>query len=346
MNLHTTVFDPHKASESEWVVLNTFQNRMRAEQWPDDPPREIKETIRNLCSLPPFVDLHFWVVWRVDGSEIVATANAVIWRTDHNKHLAQFDISVLPEMRRQRIAKRLLELVADVAHKENRRLLLASTDSVVPAGEAFMKRLGGHMGLAFHTNQLDLADLNRDLMRQWQERAQEQASGFELGVWEGPYPEEDLEAIVTMKEVMNTAPRDTLEVEDFKWTPEQLRQIEATLAQRKTERWTMYTRHVETGELAGYTEVLWNSNQPETLIQEDTGVFPEYRNRGLGRWLKSAMIEKILRDRSQVKRVRTGNATSNAAMLKINHEIGFKPYKSQSVWQVELDRVLEYLESK
>jgi hypothetical protein len=44
-----------------------------------------------------------------------------------------------------------------------------------------------------------------------------------------------------------------------------------------------------------------------------------------------------------VKRVRTGNADSNAEMLRINEELGFKPYQSQTFWQVETDKVLAYL---
>ncbi|MBI3460811.1 hypothetical protein HY009_07770, partial [Candidatus Acetothermia bacterium] len=70
---------------------------------------------------------------------------------------------------------------------------------------------------------------------------------------------------------------------------------------------------------------------------------PKYRNKGLGRWLKAAMLEKVLRERPQVKRLRTGNANSNGPMLKINHELGFKPYKSWIDWQVELDKALAYL---
>lgn len=335
------VFDPQKASSSEFSAWNTFSNQMKAEMWPEDPPTELEEEMRDLRAIPPFWEVHFWAVWR--GNEIVATSEVELSRTGDNQHLAWFEIRVLPEMRRRGIAKRLLKLIAEVAQKESRRLMMTWTDSAIPAGEAFAKRLGARVGMISSTNQLNLADLNRELLRQWQQRAPQ--AKFELGLWEGPYPESEIEAIVKLREVMNTAPRDNLEMEDFHRTPEQLRQIEASLAERKTERCTLYAREKQTGKLAGYTEVFWSPFEPETLYQGDTGVFPEYRGHGLGRWLKAAMLEKVLHDRPQVKRVRTGNANSNAPMLKINFEMGFKPYKQWTTWQVELDKVLEYLKS-
>ncbi|HEY3248436.1 MAG TPA: N-acetyltransferase, partial [bacterium] len=85
---------------------------------------------------------------------------------------------------------------------------------------------------------------------------------------------------------------------------------------------------------------------PEIVHQRGTGVLPQYQNLGLGRWLKAAMLEKILRERPQVRRVRTGNADSNAPMLKINRELGFRPYVSNSIWQVELPQVEAYLSSR
>jgi mycothiol synthase len=93
----------------------------------------------------------------------------------------------------------------------------------------------------------------------------------------------------------------------------------------------------------GYTEVVWNPGQPEHLGQGDTAVSPKYRNFGLGRWLKAAMLEKVLRERPQVKHIRTYNASSNEAMLRINYQLGFKHVKTTTTWQVEVDEVFKYL---
>jgi len=107
----------------------------------------------------------------------------------------------------------------------------------------------------------------------------------------------------------------------------------------------MAVRERATGRLAGITEVAWHPNRPEILQQRGTGVLAEYQNLGLGRWLKAAMLEKVLNERPQVRRVRTGNADSNAPMLKINTELGFRPYISHQIWQIELAQVQAYLDS-
>lgn len=135
-----------------------------------------------------------------------------------------------------------------------------------------------------------------------------------------------------------------MKLEGSRVTPTQLRQKEASLQGDKADRWTVYVRERETKGLVGYTEVVWSPFEPDTLDQGMTCVLPEYRNRGLGRWMKAAMLVAVVRERPEVRRVRTGNATTNAPMLKINHELGFRPRLTRKDWQIDLEQVLTYLE--
>lgn len=336
-------FDHKGASEAQYAALSAFRNRMRAERYPGDPPIPLDEHIRRWRNIPPFAEVRVWTVSRNDGSEILAACDLEFSRTDENQHLVEFYIGVLPEVRRQGIGRELLAVITDVAQREKRRLMITATSNNVPAGEAFMKRLGARIGITGHVHQLELRDLNRYMLRQWQTRAAERASASALELWAGAIPEEYIEPFANLFEVMNLAPRGDLDIEDFHWTSDHLRQSQASDRKRGFESWIMVARERESGALAGFTEVVWHPNRPENLDQRSTAVLPEFQNRGLGRWLKAAMLDKVLQDRPQVKRIRTGNADANAPMLEINQELGFKPFESVSVWQVEIEGVHAYL---
>jgi mycothiol synthase len=338
-------FDEKAASQDEYAALNQHTNRMRLERLPDDPPIPLEETIQNLQNIPPFVFLKIWNAWNPDRSAILAMSVVQFMRTEENKHLAQFDITVLPEYRRQGLGRQLLSLIAETVQQEDRRLLLTDTIDRAPGGEAFMKRIGAQKGLEAHTNQLRITELEHDRVTEWLRRGQQNLAEFELGFWDGAYPEDKLQEVAELYELTNQQPMGDLEIEDMHMTPEQLRQVEKNIFARGSQRWTFYIVERATGKFAGYTEAIWNPNRPEVLGQGMTGIFPQYRNKGLGRWLKAAMLAKVLQEHPQVKYIRTGNADSNAAMLKINNELGFKPYMADTLWQVELQQVLDYLRS-
>ncbi len=124
---YTALFVPTTASPREWVAVNVFGNRIRAEQWPEDPPLTVEETIHEWSSIPAFWEVHAWAVWSGEVAQIVAMAHVVLWRTEHNQHLAQFDITVLLELRCHGMARQLLALVANVAQRELRRLFITTT---------------------------------------------------------------------------------------------------------------------------------------------------------------------------------------------------------------------------
>jgi mycothiol synthase len=82
--------------------------------------------------------------------------------------------------------------------------------------------------------------------------------------------------------------------------------------------------------------------QKEVIAQQgDTAVLDSYRNRGLGRWLKATMLEKVRQERPETRFIRTANAYSNKPM-KVNTELGFEHYTTDRLWQIEAERIMNH----
>jgi GNAT superfamily N-acetyltransferase len=330
--------DLRTISDEDARASHALRVAYTAERTPDDPAPKWEDTLAQLQSIPPFVDVWAWSVER-DGKAI-GSADIGVMRTDENQHLAQFSIKLLPEVRQQGVGKKLLREIVAVAETENRTLLIADSASTIPAGEAFLRRIGAEVGLESHVNQLKLAEIPAGRLATW---TADLAEGFTPCLWEGPYPEESIQEVVELFDIFNTVPRGTLQVDDFKLTEEQLRHQEESRAKRGVERWSLHVRDNATGKIAGLTELLWNPHKPTFAQQGITAVWPQYRGKRLGRWLKARLLEKLVQERPQVTIVRTENADSNDAMLKINTELGFKPYLAELVWQVPTETVKAYL---
>jgi GNAT superfamily N-acetyltransferase len=212
----------------------------------------------------------------------------------------------------------------------------------VPAGAAFAKAAGASPGLETRHSQLALAELDRDLLRQWHVRAAERAAGFELLFWDNVYPEQELPAFAELCGALNSAPRGDLEVEDQTVTPEKARQWLAMVNASGGSVWTLVARERATGALAGCTELIFTAGRESIVQQGATMVDPPYRNLGLGRWLKAAMLERLLRERPEARFVRTDNAENNAPMLAINVALGFRPYMAVIIWQLDVTHAMAY----
>jgi len=76
--------------------------------------------------------------------------------------------------------------------------------------------------------------------------------------------------------------------------------------------------------------------RPWMAFQWDTGVDPKHCDLGLGRWLKATNALRLLEEAPQVEEIETWNASSNASMLGINDEMGFRPVAEWQSWEMPI----------
>src|SRR5207237_8988504 len=68
--------------------------------------------------------------------------------------------------------------------------------------------------------------------------------------------------------------------------------------------------------------------------QQCTGVGPAARGRGLGKWIKAAMLQHVRESHPETFYLTTENAGSNAAMLAINRSLGFRLVRETTTYQI------------
>lgn len=76
------------------------------------------------------------------------------------------------------------------------------------------------------------------------------------------------------------------------------------------------------------------------IAQELTGVKPEYRGRGLGKWLKAEMLFHIKENLLETNFIHTGNADFNAPMMSINNSRGFKRHLTEKCYKIGADELV------
>lgn len=337
------MLEPLSLTEPEWRAAANFSNVMRAERYPHEQPETLEALQARLLNVNPIFEPFFWGCWDQTHESLLGFAVLSIFRTENNRHLAVTSIEVLHTHRRRGIGARLLgEVVAAARHAE-RRLLIGDSNRAIPAGEAFARRIGARHGMDEHVVELDLAEVNRDLLERWIERAAERAGDFELGVWEGAYAEEDLDDAVAMHEAARAIPHGDLEIESWSVTKDHLREVDRANQRRGITQWTIFARHRPSGEIAGFTMLRTDPSSPGMMTVSLTAVFERYQQRGLGRWLKAAITTKVLNERPDITRIRTGNAVSNAPMRHINDQLGFKLVDVVTGWQIEVDVAQKYV---
>lgn len=339
MGLEITQIHTPTAPENLLRELSAYYEVIEAEDMPDDPATPLEARLaewRHVFSHHPEVR---WILRDEDG---IAAAAVAAYDVDQNLENGFGRIHVHPEKRRRGYGRAIATPMFDLLEGNGRKRLDTWIKKDEPA-ESLARDVGLKSVYQDKRSRLPIDQLDMDLMEQWIERGAERAVEYELVYYQSPIPAEIVEKFCDLAYIMNTAPREDFEEEDEIMTPEKWRETEANVIDSKGQLHNLIAVHEPTGEFAGYTQIQTQDLQPDLAWQWDTGVDPNHRNKGLGRWLKAAMIKRVLGAHPDVTRVDTYNAGSNEPMLNINVAMGFRPVHLSNVWQGDLATVRERL---
>lgn len=312
--------------------LYVVRGELHQEEAPGDPRPPLADEIARVRHLPAPQDGVMLVARGTDGS-IAGLAECGWEQLTGWQHVLWVDLAVLPGARRRGLGRVLLEHATDVAQRRGLRLITGRTrDNVLP-GAAFCRRFGAEQAIVNRENRLDLGSVDRELIDRWMADGPVRAPGYRLQFVAGRTPAGLADQVAQVLNVMNTAPRDDLDISDTLVTPELLAEYEEAHAAAGGDQWAYYAVEESSGRFVGLTGIYVERWAGDRVWVADTGVDPAHRGRGLGKWLKAAITRRILDELPGVRWVITWNARSNDAMLAINEQLGFRTSSINTTWQ-------------
>ena len=336
--------DPRDSCDEEIAEGVELSNALRDEFYPEEPRSELATAIASNRATPAR-----YGSWRVrvrsaDGLLVAGTSCWKDWEHDTNPDVGRVGHSVRSGHRGKGIGTALLAWEVAFAQSLGQSRLLIHTDSRIPAGDEIAAALGAQIKAREHENRLLLADVDVELLRGWAN--DDKSAEYELLAIDSQIPDELAEDYVALVLVMNTAPRDDLQVNDFTYSVAQLREGEAQVEKVGAREWTLVVRHRESGDLVGVHTLYFAPDDRKKTYVGITGVVPAHRGHGFGRLLKATLTLRLLTEHPEVECVVTGNADSNTHMLAINEAMGYRPHASNTTWEISRAQLEQWLAAR
>jgi mycothiol synthase len=330
--------DFQSAGADFWKRYHAYRRLRQQESRPDDPlrPDELEE--RWLKRESPFdIEYHYEIA--EDGVLLSwmggSTSKPGTPGYDSNKHLFWADLYVRPDARRRGLGSSWLPLLVELMDAHGCTVLGIGTEEA--SGNAFLKWIGAEPKLSGAENRLKLADVDWKMVDRWVSEGPKRSPQTRLLTYDGPLPESIWDDFAPqLSSLLNTMPFEGLDFGEIVVTSEHLRDHYARLALGDEKLHTMITREPD-GVISAITDTVWAPHRPTIVQQQFTGVRPDARGRGLGKWIKAAMLAHLRKLYPEAQWVATQNAGSNAPMLAINKKLGFKQYRAETEYQISRD---------
>ena len=314
-----------------------LQHVLDAEARPEDPPKPAEQIAAQYRVTSEMGKRTYWGAFQ--GDQLVGGAG--VWQNLVGSNLDHRDvwIAVHPEHRRRGLGRSLFATaIASISGDDI--IVNGWTTTRVPSGGKFAERVGAKAGLVMRTSQLDLASIDRALMREW---ASIDPKGYRIEWLLGPVPDHLMQNVLDALNAINRMPKDDLKMEDWIFTAPMIRDWERMQKARGQEHWMVLALD-DKGGSAGFTDIAFDPRYPHLIQQRGTATVLEHQGKGIGKWMKAHMILRILEELPMARFIRTDNAGTNKAMLGINIKMGFTPAWEDSIWQESIADARRYAE--
>ena len=347
MDVEIVPFDPKTASPEAWARFHAYRRLRHRETDPGDPDwgdTTVEAWMRR--GHPHWESFRFSVLEPGRPEVQIGEVSCEASRPgapphEMNKHLIGVGVELLRPYRRKGMGRSMLRTVVEVAEAHDRSVVESWAEE--DEGKAAAKAIGARVVQTRYENRLSLDAVDWAMVGRWVAEGPVRSPSTALCWFRDRVPEDIIEEYSrAFTEVFNQQPFGESSFRGIVTTPEAFRDRAAMNADIGGTWLGAYTQEPD-GRISGLTEMFYVPDQPTFLGQGMTGVRNQDRGRGLGKWVKAAMLLRVRAELPQACVVRTGNATENAAMLSINNRLGFRPHKNPVIVEITVDALKEYL---
>ncbi|MFD9819892.1 GNAT family N-acetyltransferase [Streptomyces violascens] len=274
---------------------------------------------------------HAWLASDADSIPL-GTAFLRLSTDPGQDHLAELTLGVHPVERRKGVGSRLLDAAVAAARNDARRCVVAQAEAGSP-GDNFLAARGFRKVLTLEYSRLPLASVSTAALTEIIERPH---SGYRLVSWQGTVPDDLAQTFAASRRAMDDMPMEDTDYGSVTWDVDRVRAAAKAVEQRGDLLHTVVAVVASTGSVAGFTELVIPGNGRGDGQHYGTGVLPEHRGHGLGRWMKAESIRQAHERYPDLGGLLTDTAGSNTHMRQINDGLDYTPTHSTHMYQLDL----------
>ncbi|MFE2044408.1 GNAT family N-acetyltransferase [Streptomyces sp. NPDC059477] len=272
-----------------------------------------------------------WLACDAD-SVPVGTAFLRLFTDPGQAHLAELTLHVHPVERRRRVGSRLLDTVLTAARDNGRRRVAAEAEAGSP-GAHFLPAHGFRKVLTLTYARLSLDAVDPTALGEITGRPH---PGYRLASWQGTVPDDLARTFAAARRAMDDMPMDAADHATVTWDVDRVRAAAKAIEDRGDHLHTVVAVDTADDSIAGFTELVVPGDGTGDAQHYGTGVLPEHRGHGLGRWMKAESIRRAHGRHPRLGGLLTDTAAGNTPMKRINDSLGYAPTHTTLRYQLDL----------